>query len=123
MNNPLLLGTPVLMPTNAGRGETPPCPDAKFARGDVVKVRRRRHLAGIPEFLVVLVAVPPGFPGDYALADLLGEPRPLMIGEGRRAITYILCREGDTKPYCIREADLLATGETIEIGTISREAA
>lgn len=123
MSNPLLLGTPILMPTNAGRGETPAVPNARFARGDCVIVRKRKHLANIPRALVVLVAVPPGFPGNYALADLLGEPRPLMISAPSRAITYILCREGDTNPYCIREADLLATGETIDIGTISREAA
>lgn len=123
MSNPLLMGTPILMPTNAGRGETPPCPDAKFARGDVVNVRKREHLAGLPREMVVLVAVPPGFPGEYALADMLGEPRPLMIEQPCRAVSYILCREGDTTPYHIREADLLATGEKIEVGTISREVA
>lgn len=114
---------PVLMVNNAGRGETPPCPAAKFKRGDVVKVRRRRHLLNFPEELSVLVAVPPGFPGNYALADLLGEPRPLMIAAPRRAITYILAREGDGKPYCIREADLVATGRSVEIGEIRREGA
>jgi len=117
------VSNPLLVMTNAGHGSTPPCDGAKFARGDVVKRRRRKHLAGFPEQLVVLVAVPPGFPGEYALADLLGEPRPLMITRPHRAITYILCREGDTKPYWLRESDLICTGEKIEIGTISREAA
>lgn len=117
------MNNPVLMVTNAGHGETPPCADAKFARGDIVRVRRRRHLIGIPEHLVVLVAVPPGFPREYALADLLGEARPLMISKPHRAISYILCREGDTKPYGIREGDLLSTSQKIEVGTISREAA
>ncbi len=123
MSNPLLIGTPILMPTNAGYGETPPCPEAKFARGAVVNVRKRKHLAGLPRELVALVAVPPNFPGEYALADLLGEPRPLMIEEPSRAVSYICCREGDTTPYHIREVDLVATGDKVEIGTISREAA
>lgn len=117
------MGNPLLVMTNAGRGETPPCPEAKFARGDVVKVRRRKHLAGIPERLVVLVAVPPGFPGEHALADLLGEPRPFMISAPRRVVSYILCCEGDTKPFGIRESDLIPTEEKVEIGTVSREAA
>lgn len=115
------MSNPPLLVLNAGRGETPACDAAKFKRGDVVRVRRRKHLASIPEELVALVAVPPGFPADYALADLLGEPRPLMIQAPYRTITYILCREGDTKPYCLRESDLLPTGQAIEIGTVSRE--
>ncbi len=112
-----------LLVLNAGRGTTPPCLDASYEPGDVVTVRRRKHLKDIPESLVVLVAIPPGFPADYALADMLGEPRPLMIQKPRRCIQYILCREGDTKPYCIAERDLRPTTERIEIGTISREAA
>ena len=80
-------------------------------------------LLDYPEELVILVAVPPGFPSDYALADLLGEPRPLMIRGSRRIVSYILCREGDTTPYCLKESDLRPTGESVEIGTVSREVA
>ena len=117
------MSNPVLAVTNAGYGETPACASAKFKRGDVVKVRRRSYLLDYPEELVILVAVPPGFPSDYALADLLGEPRPLMIRGSRRIVSYILCREGDTTPYCLKESDLRPTGESVEIGTVSREVA
>ena len=30
------------------RGETPPCPEAKFKRGDVVKVRRNQAVGHFP---------------------------------------------------------------------------
>lgn len=103
------------------RGETPPCPDAKFKRGDVVKVRRNQSVGHFPAELIVLVAVPPGFSPDDALADLVGEPRPLMKQVGRRAVTYILCQEGSPKVYSCREWDLLPSGkEPVEIGTVSR---
>lgn len=105
------------------RGETPPCPGAKFARGDVVKVRNTRALANFPREAVVAVAVPPDFSPDHALADLLGEPRPLMAQVGARGITYVLVRENDPKPYLARERDLLPSGkEPVEIGTVSRGA-
>lgn len=103
------------------RGETPPCPAAKFKRGDVVKVRRNRSVGHFPAELIVLVAVPPGFSPDDALADLVGEPRPLMKQVGRRVVTYILCQEGSPKVYSCRERDLLPSGkEPVEIGTVSR---
>lgn len=102
------------------RGDTPPCPEAKFKRGDVVKVRRNRAVGHFPAELVVLVAIPPGFSPDDAMADLMGRPRPMMKQVGRRVITYILCREGDHTPYSCRERDLLPSGkEPIEIGTVS----
>jgi hypothetical protein len=103
------------------RGETPPCPEARFKRGDVVKVRRTRAVGHFPPELIVLVAVPPGFSPDDAMADLVGEPRPLMKQVGRRAVTYILCQEGSPKVYSCRERDLLPSGkEPVEIGTVSR---
>jgi hypothetical protein len=102
------------------RGETPPCPEAKFKRGDVVKVRRNRAVGHFPAELIVLVAIPPGFSPDDALADLVGKPRPLMKQVGRRVVSYILCREGDSTPYSCREHDLLPSGkEPVEIGTVS----
>jgi hypothetical protein len=103
------------------RGETPPCPEARFKRGDVVKVRRNRAVGHFPPELIVLVAVPPGFSPDDAMADLVGEPRPLMKQVGRRAVTYILCQEDSPKVYSCRERDLLPSGkEPVEIGTVSR---
>lgn len=102
------------------RGETPACPEAKFKRGDVVKVRRNRAVGHFPPELIVLVAIPPGFSPDDALADLVGKPRPFMKQVGRRVITYILCREGDQTAYTCPERDLLPSGkESVEIGTVS----
>ncbi len=103
------------------RGETPPCSVAKFKRGDVVKVRNTKALTRFPREAVVAVAIPPGFSPDHALADLVGEPRPLMAQVGSRSITYILVRDGDPKPYLARECDLLPSGNpSVEIGTVSR---
>ncbi len=103
------------------RGETPPCPEAKFSRGDIVKVRRNKAVGHFPPELVVLVAIPPGFSPDDALADLLGEPRPLMKQVGSRRITYILCQESGSKTYHCGERDILPSGkEPREIGTISK---
>lgn len=104
------------------RGETPPCADAKFKRGDVVRRRNLKHMRHMPagEF-IVLVAVPPGFSPDHALADLVGEPRPFMAQVGARCITYIAVRENDPKPYLFREHQIQPSGkEPIEIGTVSR---
>lgn len=107
------------------RGETPSCPNAKFQRGDIVRRRNLRSMAHLPngEFIVA-TAVPPGFSADYALADLVGEPRPLTAQVGARTITYILVREGDSKPYLLRETQILPSGKApIEIGTIRYERA
>lgn len=112
---------PVLLVTHAGYGETPPAPDAIFKPGDVVKVARRKALNSFPRELVVLVAVPPGFPVEYALADLLKEPRPLMITKPRRVTQYILAREGDPKPYVTCAVGLLPSGKpAVQIGTVAR---
>lgn len=103
------------------RGETSPCAEAKFKRGDIVKVRRNRAVGHFPRELTVLVAVPPGFSPDDAFADLMGEPRPHMKRVGGRTISYILAREGDQKPYLCYERDLLPSGkEPAEIGSASR---
>ena len=105
----------------AGRGETPACAVAKFQRGDVVRVRRRKALAHFPAKAVVAVAVPPGFPAEYALADLMGESRPLMLRKTRAFVSYILVNEGDLTPYLAHEKDLLPTDEPrVEIGKFSR---
>jgi hypothetical protein len=103
-------------------GETPPCPGAKFKRGDVVRVRRNKTVGHFPEELIVLVAVPPGFSPDDALADLLGKPRSLMKRVGMRCISYILCRDGDRTPYLCRERDLLPSSkDPVDIGSVSAE--
>jgi hypothetical protein len=104
-------------------GETPTCHDAKFKRGDVVRTRRNRAVRHFPAELIVLVAVPPGFSPDDALADLFGESRPLLKQVGRRVVTYILCEHDSPKVYWCRERDLLPSGkEPFEIGTVSRVA-
>lgn len=113
---------PVLVIKDAGRGETPSCEAAVYHPGDVVKVRNTRALAHFPRELVVLKAIPPGFPAAYALADLVGDVRPLMITAPKRCISYILCRDGDTTPYVAREKDLQPSGKPpFEIGTIRSE--
>ncbi|MCK1693672.1 hypothetical protein [Bradyrhizobium sp. 144] len=121
MSNPLLLGN-IIEIKDAGRGETPDCPGAKFKAGDIVNVRRTKALASFPPQMVVLKAVPSGFPAAYALADLVDEPRPLMISAPRRCIIYILC-EADkvpATPYFVRESDLRPSDkEGFTIGTVS----
>jgi hypothetical protein len=103
------------------RGKTPPCPAAKFKRGDVVKIRAFKDFPEWPRLAVVAVAIPPGFSPDHALADLLGEERPLMARVGARTVTYILVRENDPKPYLIREKYLRPSGEpAVEIGAVKR---
>ena len=119
MSEAFLIGGGRVHRITGERGETPPCPRAKFKRGDVVRIRRNRTVGHFPPELVVLIAVPPGFSPDDALADLVGNPRPLMKQVGRRKITYILCREGDTAAYLCAEADMLPSGkEPREIGAI-----
>ena len=105
------MSNPVLLVKDAGFGETPPCPAALFAPGDKV------HWKRVSDYIVA-IAVPPGFPADYALADLTKTARPLMIAAPSRAITYILVRENDPKPYLAKERDLKATGERVEIGSV-----
>lgn len=121
MRPPLLAGA-LLMVTDAGHGETPPVPAARFARGDVVTFARRKALRHFPPEAIVAVAVPPGFPQEWALADLLGEARPLLTTDAPNQIRYILVNEGDPCPYIAAERDLRATGkERVVIGSIERE--
>ena len=120
MSEAFLIGNGKMHRLVGERGETPTCHGAKFKRGDVVKVRRNKAVGHFPSELIVLVAVPPGFSPDDAMADLLGRPRPFMKQLGRRRITYILCEEGNQKPFLCGERDLLPSGkEPIEIGTVS----
>ena len=104
-------GKPIVQVLDAGRGETPACPEAKFKPGDVVKVRRFKHLMEYPEIAAVAVVVPPGFPAEYALADAHGKPRPLMITKPRRCVSYICGFQGDTAPVLFDEKYLRPSGE------------
>lgn len=116
-----LIGNGQVHELHGERGKTPPCPNAKFKRGDVVKIARRKELGLFPSELIVLVAIPPGFSPDDALCDLLNEPRAFMKRKGKRAITYLLCQEGDTTPYWCREKYLSASGkEPVEIGSVMK---
>lgn len=116
------MANPLLLVKDAGYGETPPCPEAAYKRGDVVRVRRAKALAAFPPEAVVAAVIPPGFSPDWALADLLGEPRPALAQVGARVVTYILVNEGDPKPYLARERDLLPSEKPpVEIGSVQRE--
>lgn len=122
MSEAFLIGNGQIQRLSGQRGETPTCPNARYKRGDVVKVRNTKALSNFPREAVVAVAIPPRFSPDHALADLVGEPRPLMHQVGSRVITYILVRESDPKPYLARERDLLPSGkEPVEIGTCRRQ--
>lgn len=115
------MNNPILLVQHAGYGETPECPEASFKRGDVVKVSRRQGMAQFPREAIIAVAVPRGFSPDWALADLVGEPRPAMAQVGARVVTYILVAEGDGTPYLARERDIRASGKPpVEIGSIKR---
>lgn len=103
------------------RGETPSCPQARFKRGDIVRVRRNRAVGHFPAEMIVLVAVPPGFSPDDAVADLLGEPRPLMKRVGSRSVTYIVFAEEGGIYGHLAERHLLPSGKKlVEIGSVSR---
>ena len=121
MSEAFLIGGGKVHRLTGARGETPLCPDAKFKRGDVVMVRRNRAVGHFPAELIVLVAVPPGFSPDDAMADLFGEPRPFMKRVGERVVTYILCDGETTRMYFCRERGLLPSGkEPVEIGAVAR---
>jgi hypothetical protein len=115
---------PILIVEHAGYGTTPADPTAIYKAGDVVKVARRKTLSDFPRELVVIGIVPPHFPTEYALADLLKEARPLMITKPRRVTRYILAREGDPVAYITDAIGLHPSGKpSVEIGTIQRESA
>lgn len=105
------MSTPILIVHDAGVGVTPHCPDARFNIGDVVRVRRLKHLRHLPDEGAVACVVPPGFPAEYALADASGRRRPLMITKPSRLITYIVAFEDDPTPHLLREAYLLPSGK------------
>lgn len=116
-----LIGGGQILEIHGERGATPACQNAKYKPGDIVKIKARKDLAHFPRKAVIAVAIPPGFSPDHALADLLGEPRPLLAVVGARVVTYILVNDGDPKPYLIKESDLRDSGEPpIAIGTFSR---
>ena len=122
MESAFLIGNGQVTKIEGLRGETPSCLEFKFKRGDVVRRRRLKCMVSFPDEFIVVVAIPPGFSPDWALADLIGDPRPLMAQVGSRFVTYILVREGDSKSYLIREKWLLPTNKpTVEIGSISKQ--
>lgn len=97
--------SPILLVKNAGTGETPLC-ESKFGIGDVVKRRNLKWLAGLSDVCVIVAVVPPGFPPEYALADVRKESRPLMVSRPSRAIRYIVGFEGSKTPYILKESDI-----------------
>jgi hypothetical protein len=115
----------VLLVTNAGHGSTPPWLSARFSKGDVVSVSRGEATGHFPPEMIVIGIVPPWFPVEYALADLLMEPRPLMITKEKRVGQYILIEnESSRSPFVCPERYLKPSGKpSIEIGTIKREEA
>lgn len=124
MSEAFIIGNGQVTRIEGQRGTTPDCPEAKFERGDVVKVSRRQGCAHMPAELIVAMAIPPGFSPDFALSDLVGEPRPLMHRVGCRTISYILVREDDPKPYLLNERDLRPSNKPpIELGTVTLQTA
>lgn len=103
---PILLVNPV-----GERGVTPSCPQALFKVGDVVRVRRLKHLRHLPDRAAVAIVVPPGFSPDHAMADAKGERRPLMHRVPLHVVTYIVAFDGDPVPHLLRERDLLPSNE------------
>lgn len=114
MEGAWLIGNGKFTPLRGQVGETPPCPDALHKINDLVKIRRLKHLLGFPELAVVVAVVPPHFSPDWAWADVLKKPRPLMCQVGARYVQYIVGMEGRETPLLIREKWLKATGETAQ---------
>lgn len=104
------------------RGTTPPCPEAKYAKGDVVTIRRNKAVGHFPGKLVVLVAIPPRFSPDYAFADLLGEARPLMVRRGVSGISYLMADPaGGGRSFVCTEKNILRVVGKVVIGNIGVE--
>lgn len=97
------MSNPMLVVTNAGYGSTPPCEQAKFKPGDVVKLRQLKFLKHLPQIAAIAIVVPPGVPPEYAMADAHGRPRPLMVTRGSKMIRYIVGFEDDETPHLIAE--------------------
>lgn len=115
-----LIGGEQVLKMEGQRGETPACPGARFSRCDVVKVRNTKALAHFPREVVIATVIPPDFPPDWALADLLGKPRPLMHQVGKRRVSYILVQENDLTPYLADDRHIIASGKPpVEIGSVA----
>ena len=112
-----LIGNGTVMRIEGKRGKTPTCTEAKFKVRDVVRVRRLKHLRDLPEIGAIVTVIPPNYSPDWAWADTLGKPRPLMCQVGKCYVTYIVAFEGDPRPHLLREQYLLPTDEPpAEIG-------
>lgn len=96
---------------DAGYGTTPTPENAKFAIGQSVEARRTD---GKWFAATVTAVVPPGHPPEYALHDVLEQPRPLMITRNRkRSVTYIIRRpdEAEGRYDWVHEKNLRALAE------------
>lgn len=104
------------------RGETgiirriPECPRALYESGDVVRLRKNKAVGHFPRELVVLLAIPPGFSHDDALADLMGLPRPLLSRRGYKGISYLLAESSSRRDvYSVREKNILRKVDHVKI--------
>lgn len=117
-----LIGNGQILRIEGQRGETPACPNSRFKVGDIVRVRNTKALRHFPREAIVAAVIPPDFPPDWALADLLGKPRALMHQVGSRRLSYILVTESDRKPYLSNDTHLLPSGKPpVEIGSVAEE--
>lgn len=105
------MNNPALLVVNAGYGATPPCPQARFMPGDVVKIRRLKWLRHLPRIAAVAIVVPPDVPPEYAMADAHGRPRPLLISRKTGVVRYLVGFDGDPVPHLLPEKALLPSGE------------
>lgn len=116
-----LIGNGQILKIEGQRGETPAC-ESKFKHGDVVKVRDTKALHHFPREAVVAGVIPPDFPPDWALADLLGKPRPLLHQVGKNRVSYILVTESDRTPYLADDRHLLPNSKpAVDIGSVKEE--
>lgn len=111
MSGAWLIGNGQVVRLRGEIGPTPPEPRALFKVNDVIKVRRLKHLRGLPEFGAIAAVVPIGYSPDWAWADLKGQPRPLMAEVGRRYVQYIVAFEGNLAPHLLREKYIVATDQ------------
>jgi len=88
------------------RGTTPDVPEALFAKNEVVRVRRLKHLRDLPEDGVVVAVVPPHISPDHVWDDLCGKPRRLMHRVPLGRIGYFVAFEGNQTAYLLREKNL-----------------
>ena len=115
MDGAFLIGNGQITRLEGPHGTTPDCPEAKFQKDDVLKVRQLRGLSVAGQRGVVAAVVPPGFSACWAWADLRGDPRPLMHQVPDRAVTYILAMESG-RALLMKERYLLPTGEKGSFG-------